>query len=440
MSGERFVVAGLAHVRSAWFARVAQWATGGVVPVEFVKCVSVAELRTRVDGSRPFSAVLLDADFSGVDRDLLDGLGSRDVRPFVVTAPDRAASWEALGALTLDPDFTAADLADALHHHARLVPRTADVPAALDPTAAPLPIAPGEMVAVTGPGGTGTSVLAAAIASGSAVDHTRVLLADLALRADQAMLHDSREMIPGVQELVEAHRTGHPAPDDIVRLTFGVDGRGYRLLLGLRRARDWTALRPRAFRAALHSLRTTFDVVVADLSPDLDGEATTGSADVEDRHLMARIGVTQAHLVAVVSGPSMKGLHSLARLAGDLADAGVAPDRILPLVNHAPRSPRSRAEITAAVAALCAAIPGGNRMPSPAFVPAVRSLEAALRDGRPLPRTLVTAATSPVRSMLRSLERRAEVGSEADGPAVEPEPVAPGSLGSWADDDGEAVA
>ena len=42
----------------------------------------------------------------------------------------------------------------------------------------------------------------------------RVLLADLALRADQAMIHDAGELGPGIQELVDAHRLGHP---DLVR-------------------------------------------------------------------------------------------------------------------------------------------------------------------------------------------------------------------------------
>ena len=37
---------------------------------------------------------------------------------------------------------------------------------------------------------------------------TRVVLADLALHADQAMLHDARDVIPGVLELVESHRSG----------------------------------------------------------------------------------------------------------------------------------------------------------------------------------------------------------------------------------------
>jgi hypothetical protein len=49
---ERFVVVGLAHVRSTWFRDVARWATSAMAPVEFLKCVSAAEVRARLDTGR----------------------------------------------------------------------------------------------------------------------------------------------------------------------------------------------------------------------------------------------------------------------------------------------------------------------------------------------------------------------------------------------------
>ena len=52
MSTERFVVLGLAHVRAAWFVEVSRWATSGALPIEFVKCVSVDEVRSRLAGPR----------------------------------------------------------------------------------------------------------------------------------------------------------------------------------------------------------------------------------------------------------------------------------------------------------------------------------------------------------------------------------------------------
>src|SRR3546814_12658529 len=65
-----------------------------------------------------------------------------------------------------------------------------------------------------------------------------ICLADLALDAEQAMLHAARDVVPGVAELVEAHRSGSPGPHEVRDLTWEVGERGYRLLLGLRRHRS----------------------------------------------------------------------------------------------------------------------------------------------------------------------------------------------------------
>ena len=37
---ERFVLLGLAHARSTWFASLGQWAHSASIPAEFIKCVS----------------------------------------------------------------------------------------------------------------------------------------------------------------------------------------------------------------------------------------------------------------------------------------------------------------------------------------------------------------------------------------------------------------
>ncbi len=70
----------------------------------------------------------------------------------------------------------------------------------------------GRLVAVTGPAGGGSSTIAMALAQGLAATAGQagmVLLADLALHADQALLHDAGDVVPGVQELADAHRGGH---------------------------------------------------------------------------------------------------------------------------------------------------------------------------------------------------------------------------------------
>ena len=93
------------------------------------------------------------------------------------------------------------------------------------------------------------------------------MLADLALDADLAMLHDAGDVVPGVQELVESFRHGDPAPRRGPLARRSRDDHPYRLLLGLRRHRDWTVLRPRAFEAALDGLRSAFTNVIADVEP-----------------------------------------------------------------------------------------------------------------------------------------------------------------------------
>src|SRR5205085_2658800 len=178
----------------------------------------------------------------------------------------------------------------ALAAEARLVQRSharAD-----DLVARPVPTGwRGTVVAVTGPGGTGASTTAMALAQALGDDVRQagmVLLADLRLHAELAMLHDAGDICPGVQELVEAHRGGLPSADEIRSLVLAPAGRSYHLLLGLRRARFWPVLRPQAFAAAFDSLEHTFRVVVCDVDGDLEGEDDGGSVDVEERNVMSR--------------------------------------------------------------------------------------------------------------------------------------------------------
>jgi len=68
---DRYVVLGLARVRSTWFREVSRWATAAAVPIDFVKCMSVDEVRAHLSSGRAFSALVLDAGLPGVDRDLV---------------------------------------------------------------------------------------------------------------------------------------------------------------------------------------------------------------------------------------------------------------------------------------------------------------------------------------------------------------------------------
>jgi hypothetical protein len=285
------------------------------------------------------------------------------------------------------------------------------------------------VVAVCGPGGTGTSSVSIALAQalGADVRHGgMVVLADLSLRAEQAMLHDARDVVPGVQELVEGYRSGRPSNEDVRALTFAVEERGYHLLLGLRRARSWASLRPRAFEAAFDGLRQAFRVVVCDTDADLEGEGDGGSIDVEERNVMARTTMAQADVVFAVGVPGMKGLHALVRVIGDLVAFGVPVSAILPTVNRAPRAARARAEITATLDVLL-----GARQPlNPALFLPERKVDDALRDGVHLPASL----TAPVAGALRAVLDRT---GPSRRPTSGPEPVRPGSLAWWEGIDGD---
>lgn len=425
MARERYVLLGVAATRSAWFRVVGQWATSAAIPAEFVRCVSLAELCARLTSNRPFSAVLVDGQLGGVDRDVA-ALAEEHGCALIVVDDRGPDVWRDLGAAAvLAPDFTRDDLLDVLTAHADPVGDAVHRPVAPAPTDV---ARRGGIVAVLGSGGVGTSTAAIALAQGlasgpHAVDGP-VLLADLCRSADQAMLHDSRVVIPGVQELVEAHRTGHLSPALVRDQTFEVPDRGYRLLLGLRRPRHWAAIRPRALDAALDALQRTFAVTVCDVDPDLEGEAETGSVDVEERHLLTRATVARASVVLVVGAAGVKGLFSLVRLVADVLAFGVPVDRVIPVISRGPRGPRARAELAGALRELCAADLGerARDLLNPVHLPE-RAVEQALRDGTPLPRPLAQTLAAAYGAIL------ARAGGEVVGPAGPvPARVVPGSL------------
>lgn len=420
----RYVLLGLGRARADWFARVGSWATSGAIPVEFVKCLSPAQVRARLDSGRAFSAVLLDGDVVGVDRDLIGQVRSHGAAALVVGTDPR--QWVELGAsAVLPPDVDRPLLLDLLGQHTVMVGATTRDPDRPRPAEDRVP---GELVGVTGAAGVGTSVAAIALAQGlAAPGRDAVLLADLCRVADQAMLHDSRVVVPSIQDLVDAHRVAHPRTNEVLAQTFRIDERGYRLLLGLRRPRQWPTIRPRAFASTLDTLLDTFDLVVADVEPDLEGEEETGSMDVEDRHLMARSTLLRAGVVVLVGREGVKGVHGQVRVLLDLLQLGVPAQRILPVVTRAPRSPRARAEITQALHHLVASSLGGaaDHLASPIFLP-VRRVDEALRDGVPMPGPLAPTLAGAVRGLL---DRVPEPHRSHPAMTAFPTPVTPGSLG-----------
>ncbi|HEY8547687.1 MAG TPA: hypothetical protein VIL36_21640, partial [Acidimicrobiales bacterium] len=212
------------------------------------------------------------------------------------------------------------------------------------------------------------------------------------------------------------------------QMCFQVGDSGYDLLLGLRRQRDWAALRPRALAAALDGLRRSYRTVVAEVDADVEGESTCGSLDVEERNLLARTTLLAADLVVAVGLPGIGGVHSLLRVLADVRELGVEPGRIVPLLNRAPRNPRARAGLTSSLGALASSVLDGADLAStPLFVPERRRLDEQLRDNAGLPVALGLPLATAVRAVLERVESQ-----PASSPAAGPVAVPPGSLGSWA--------
>ena len=433
MASDRYVVLGLAHVRSGWNTEVARWSTSGSIPVEFVKCVAAEELRARVASGRRFSAALLDGRLPVVDRDLLATLADAGIATIVVRT-EHGPDWSALGAkATLAEPVDRPALLDALATHAPLLGVGEEGPDAPGGATAASATWRGRLVAVMGRSGAGTSTIAAALAQGVAHDPRYsgdVVLADLAHHAHQALLHDARDVVPGIQELVEAHRSGRPTIEQHRALTFEVAIRGYRVLLGLRRPRDWVSIRSQAFASAIDGLRRSARIVVADVDHDLEGEAETGSFDIEDRNLMARTTVRSADLVVVVGTPAIAGMHALIHQLDQVRAFGVDGSRTLVVMNRAPRNARARAEITRALAVLAGAAERPDPYIGPVYVAERRGVDALHRDLARFPAGLVDPPADAVRTILDRLPATSPARPEAA-----PIRIAPGSLGRWGDEE-----
>ena len=426
----RFAVLGLATVRSVWPREVTGWAMSGALPIDFAKCVSADEVRARLRSGRTQSAVLVDANALGVDRDLFAVVHEFGAAVIVVGSDER--NWTDIGAnAQLHEVFSRHDLLDRLTATCSPLGPNVDI----GPVATTEPgqaRSGGRLVAVMGRGGAGTSTLAAALAqtvadpsagatTQASTSQPATLLADLARRADQAMLHDATDVVPGVQELVEGHRQTRMNATQIRATTFRIQARGYDLLLGRRRAGDWITLRPRALEAALDGLVDTYGFVVADIDADLEGEDESGSVDIEERNVCARAVVERADAVVIVSDPSLSGIHRLVTMIDECIRFGVDEARLVPVINHAPRSARIRADLNASIAALADADLGGD-VASTVFIGSRRHVDDAHRNGTRLPAAFGRDLAAAVNAAVARAPRLVDASTELV-------PVAVGSLG-----------
>jgi hypothetical protein len=170
---------------------------------------------------------------------------------------------------------------------------------------------------------------------------------------------------------------------------------------------------------------------VVDHDADLEREADTGSMDVEDRHAVALTTVGAADLVVVVGGQGLKGLHDTARIIDDLCRIGVPPDLILPVLNGAPRSPATRAQLTRALRELTSErTRDGRSVRPPCFVRHHRSLEGRHRSAARLPEQLSAGLAGVAADVL--------AGTPASRDEDRPVRIRPGELGAALDLMGDA--
>lgn len=433
---DRFVVLGVAPARREWFRRVGHWANEAVLSIEFVKCISVDEVQSRLESGRPFSALLVDASSPGLDRDIIDLANSLGCSPVIIDHGLVERDWASVGVRAVLPEhFEADDLRGVLDTHAQAIQpsRVLDITDPLSEDATPLEEA--KVITVTGAGGMGTSTVAMALAQGLALagdDRNPIVLADMALRASQALLHDTRDVVPGLLEFVDSHRLGVPDPDETMATVHTFPERGYDLLLGLRNERDWLSISSRSLSASWTTLINRYTTVVCDVTGDFDGAEETGSDDIEDRNRLSRMAARNADIVVVVGLPGAWGLHHLVRTILALSTIGVPASKILPVINHAPRQPRARASMTSAIADLTGArISDADELIPPMFLGTRRGLETTLRDGAPIPKAMAESLASTIGSLLDVLA--AKQTTELTAP--EPVAVIPGSLGTWSEDD-----
>ena len=431
---EHFVILGVARPRSPWLTDVGQWSTSSTLPIEFIRCVSVDEVRARLMSDRRHSAVLLGEDCTGVDRDILETARDAKCAPIIIANGTPRRDWQSLGAATvISLPLTPEELLASLREHAMGIERRSFRRSTTSFHEEPQS---GHLITVLGAGGSGTSTLAMAIAGqcaagdlALATESTEaIVLVDASLNGDQARLHDLGDVVPGLPELVDLHRMSNPTPDDVRQHCWFSARHGYDVLPGLRRHRDWTILRRRATVAALASLRDTFDVVIADTDTDLEGEAQTGSIDIEDRNVLARELVVTADIIVLTARAGVAGTSRSIQTFRDLIELGVDSRRILLVVLSAPRSTRRRSELVRTITSLVNEVFPDHPIPVPVMVPIRRDLEPFFHDGAPPPKSVLGSISTAIAQLF------ADIGPLPHRASTDQTPIAilPGHLGRTA--------
>lgn len=400
----RYVIVGVADARSSWFSDLTRWSTSGLIAAEYIKALSLDEARALLGTGRKVSALLVSDMTPGIDREFVALARKIDSAVVVVESGGRHSDWDSLGvACTMPQRFGPDELSEVLNRHAKRIDPTSRRSAGVAVDFGN-EVELGSLIAVTGAGGAGVSTLAMALTQGisAMTPHSMTALADLTRQSDLAMYHDVGDVIPGLPELVEAHRGDTPDPELVRELLFDIPERGYRVLLGQRRSRDSAAMRPLSTAAAIDGLRRSFETVVADVEATIDGESDTGSLDIESFNSAQRHAFGVADVVVLVVTGDLRGFRRLAHLINRLAAHGVAPSRMIPVVNLASRNIAVRASMTRTVAELN---PLAEAIHPPVFIRRSRLIDEAHNTSRPFPGAICEPLARAVHGVLANHER-----------------------------------
>lgn len=270
--------------RSAWATRCARWSADARIPFGLARCVTLTAVFDLLSSVR---AVLVDT--AALTPELLAAADSQDVPVIAI------GTFSSDTAAHLHDTFRVEELLQVL---ITLAPAREPAVAEQDPSGVSRVV-----IAVTGPGGTGTSTVAAMLAQGLTGDFSSVLLADLCRHASQAVLHDVHTPVDGLIEMAHAPDTA----DTFLPVT-PIVSRGYQLLTGMRQPLQWVSLGEQHVAQAVRLLTAGEGVVVCDIDPDTETEHDTGSVGVGDRHRLTTATLGLAQLVVLVCDPSLMGV------------------------------------------------------------------------------------------------------------------------------------
>lgn len=185
---------------------------------------------------------------------------------------------------------------------------------------------PGALVVVLGPPSPAVALARrAAVAASAGHRDRRTLLVDLTrLGVLDAGAADARSAT-GLGPLLAIARVVTPDRRAVDRAVEPHPA-GYWVVRGAGHPHAWTTVRAEAAARAVEALTMAADVVVAVADPDLDGEAETGSVDLEERHALARASVRTASAIAVADDGTPVGTAvALATAAAASTLAGPTP-------------------------------------------------------------------------------------------------------------------